>query len=195
MMRAAAVVLHVAAGALGADDHAEEVHVHDAGEVLEVVGQEPLERAPDAGVVEHDVQAAEAVDREVHQGLHLLGVAHVRLLEGGGLADLRGHFLAALFIDIRDHDPGPLGRKQSRRSPDRCHLRRRSRSPPCRRAPVSSCHDHSALARRTLQPRHDTTRTARLRHGNAETVSQERRAAAPPVMLSTNPWSSSPGAL
>ena len=107
------MVLHVAAGALRTDDHPEEIDVHDAGEVLEVVGQESLERAPNSGVVEHDVQAPELVDREVDQRLHLLGIAHVSPLEGGGLADLLSHLMASLFVDVRDHDPGPLGREQA----------------------------------------------------------------------------------
>ena len=136
MMRAPAVILHVPRRALGADDHAEEVDAHDAGEVLEVVGQEPLERAPDPRVVEHDVQAAELVDGEVDQCLHLVRIADVGLLEGGGLTD------------ARRRPPGPVPRRRrrsrrsrprrraTRRSPGRCHPRHRSRSPP---SLASSC--------------------------------------------------------
>ena len=87
--------------------HPEEIDVHDPGEVLEVVGQEPLERAPNARVVEHDVQASEPLDREVDQCLHLLRVADVGLFEGGGLADLLSHLTASLFVDVRDRRPWP----------------------------------------------------------------------------------------
>ena len=92
---------------LGSDNHPEEVHVHDPGEVLKVVRQEPLQRASDARVVEHDVQTAEAIDREVDQRLHLVRIAHVGLLEGRRFADLVGQPLAALGIDIADHDLAP----------------------------------------------------------------------------------------
>ena len=76
--------------------------------------QEPLERAADAGVVEHDVEAAEAVDRVVDQLLHLLGVAHVGALEGGGLAELTGELAAVLLVDVGDHHLGPLRDQQLR---------------------------------------------------------------------------------
>ena len=42
-------------------------------EILKVVGQEPgLSGAADAGVVEHDVEAAEAVNREIYERLDLI---------------------------------------------------------------------------------------------------------------------------
>ena len=50
-------------------------------------GRNRLSGLPIPGVVEHDVEAAETVDREVHERLHLLRIADVGLLEGGGLAD------------------------------------------------------------------------------------------------------------
>ena len=118
--------------------HPEEVHAHDAGEILEVVGQEPLERAPDPGVVEHDVEPTEAVDGEVDQCLHLIRIAHIGLVEGGRVADARR----------RPPDPARRRRPRSRpsrprppaarRSPGRCPRHRRSRSPPSRQALVPS---------------------------------------------------------
>ena len=55
-----------------------------------------LERAADAGVVEHDVEPAELLDREVDGGLHLVGVGDVGRLERGRVAELRRERLAAL---------------------------------------------------------------------------------------------------
>jgi hypothetical protein len=89
---------------LRADDHPEEVDVHDAREVLEVVRQEPFEIAADTGVVEHDVQAPEAVDGKVHQCLHLVRIAHIGLLEGGRITDASGGLLTLVHVDIRDDD-------------------------------------------------------------------------------------------
>ena len=104
MIDASAVVLHVARCPLGAGDDAEEVDVHDAGEVGEVVWQESFELAADAGVVEHDVQTAEAVDGVVDQRLNLVCVAHIGLLEGDRFADFSGHLLAVVHVDVGDHD-------------------------------------------------------------------------------------------
>ena len=141
--RATAVVLHVPRRALGADDHPEEVHVHDPREVLEVVRQEPLERAPDPGVVEHDVEAAEAVDGEVDQCLHLIRIAHIGLPEGGRITDGRGDLVTSVDVDIRNHDSRSLGHEQFGALPGRYPRHRRSRSPPSRPAPATSCRDHT----------------------------------------------------
>ena len=111
------MVLHVACRALGSDDDAEEVHVHDAREVVEVVRQEPLERAADPGVVEHDVQSAEPIDGEVDERLNLVGVAHIRPLKGRCLTEFRGEFLAAIRIDVGDHDARTFGDEQLGRRP------------------------------------------------------------------------------
>ena len=72
-----------------ASNDPEKVHVHDAGEILKVVGKKALERTADPGVVEHDVQAAEALHGKVHQRLDLFDVADVSLFEHRGIAELR----------------------------------------------------------------------------------------------------------
>ena len=100
------------AAALGSGDHAEEVDAHDAGEVLEIIGNESLQRAPDPRIVEHDVQAAKAIDGEVHQCLHLVRIAHVGLLEGSGLTDALGELRASVRVDIADDDLRSLGHEQ-----------------------------------------------------------------------------------
>ncbi len=71
--------------------------------------QEAHHCAGDAGVVEHDVQAAEVRDREVDERLHLIGVAHVGLMECGRVAELPGQRIARLAIDVGDHHAGTFG--------------------------------------------------------------------------------------
>ena len=65
---ASPAVLHVPRRTLGTDDDPEEVDAHDAREVVEVVREEPLERAADPRVVEHDVQAARSGRRRSRPG-------------------------------------------------------------------------------------------------------------------------------
>ena len=74
-----------------AEQDAEDVDVHHPAEVAQVVVQEAGHRAGHAGVVRHHVQPAEPLDREVDEGLHLVGVGDVGLLEGGDVAERGGH--------------------------------------------------------------------------------------------------------
>ena len=106
------MILHVPCRTLRADDHPEEIDVHDAGEVLEIVRQEPLERAPDTRIVEHDVEPAEALDREVDQGLHLVRITHIGLLERRRRTDLPGQIVTGVRVHVPDHDTRPLGHEQ-----------------------------------------------------------------------------------
>ena len=78
-------------------------------EVGEVVVEEAAARAADPGVVAHDVEPAEALDREVDGRLHLVGVGDVGLLERGRVAELGGQRLAALGVDVGDDDPRAFG--------------------------------------------------------------------------------------
>ena len=75
---------------------------------LEVVVQEADHRAGHAGVVGHHVQAAEALDGEVDQRLHLVGVGDVGLLERRDIAERRGERLAGVGVDVGDDDPRAL---------------------------------------------------------------------------------------
>ena len=65
-----------------AEEHAEEVDVDDPAEVAEVVVEEARHGAGDPGVVRHHVEPAEPLDGEVDEGLHLVGVGDVGLVEG-----------------------------------------------------------------------------------------------------------------
>ena len=116
--------LHVAGGPLRAEQHAEHVDVHDPVEVAQVVVQEAGHRAGDAGVVRHDVQAAEVLDGEVDQRLHLVGVGDVGLLERGDVAELAGERLPGVDVDVGDDDPRALLDEALARWRGRC------RSPP-----------------------------------------------------------------
>ena len=108
-----------------ADHHAEDVHAHHAVEVGEVVVEEAAAPAADPGVVAHDVEPAELLDREVDDRLHLVGVGDVGLLERGRRAELRGQRLAALGVDVGDDDLRALLARSTRRCRDRCRRRRR----------------------------------------------------------------------
>ena len=99
---------HVPAGALRADDDAEQVHRHHPVEVTQIVSQEPAERTGDAGVVEHDVQPAECLHGEVDQRLDLVDVGHVGPPEGHGIAQLGRQRLALLDVHVGDDDLGPF---------------------------------------------------------------------------------------
>ena len=96
---------------LRADDHPEEVHVHDAGEVFEIVRQEPLQRAADPGVVEHDVEPAEALDREVDQAC-TWSASLTSVCLNAAAAPICSASSRPLRVDVPDHDARPLGHEQ-----------------------------------------------------------------------------------
>ena len=70
---------------LRTDHDAVQVDGHDAIEVPQVVAHEPSEGGRDPGVVDHDVQGAEALDRDVHRSLDAAGVRHIRVAECGDI--------------------------------------------------------------------------------------------------------------
>ena len=123
MMTPPPVGLHVPRRPLGAGDDPEQVDPQDRREVLEVIGQEPLERAADPGVVEHDVQSAEVLDGVVHDRLDLVEVAHVGLVEGRAVAERLGHHAAPSRRRCRRSRPARPRRPTSSPSPDRCRRR------------------------------------------------------------------------
>src|SRR5262249_34266248 len=93
------------------------IHRHDAipyrgvdcGEVL------LLERRVDCGVVDQDIDLAEAIERRGHERLHLLLVAHVEGHAGGGIAAGLGRKLVrerAAIGDIGNHHLGAFGRQR-----------------------------------------------------------------------------------
>jgi hypothetical protein len=102
------VLGHVPGCSLTPDENAEDVDRHRALEVLEVVLEKALVRSADAGVVHHDVEPTQLFDREVHRTLDLVGVGDIRRLEGGGGAELGGHRLATLGVNVGDGDPRTL---------------------------------------------------------------------------------------
>ena len=107
--RAAALLGHAPRRPLRAEHDALEVDTDDGVEVGEVVVDEAVELAADPRVVEHDVEAAELLDREVDRRLHVVGVAHVDALERDRVAQLGGELLTASFVDVGDDDPCVLG--------------------------------------------------------------------------------------
>ena len=109
----ATVCRHVPGGALAADDDAPEVHRHHPLVVGEVVVEEACEPAADAGVVDHHVQPAEALDREVDEPLHVVGVGDVGPPERDGIAERRCQRLALLRVDVGDRRPVHPRRRSS----------------------------------------------------------------------------------
>src|SRR3546814_4242709 len=71
-------------------------------EVPKVVVEEATEPAGHPSDVAHDLNAAEAFDREAHELFDLGHVADIGLLEGGPLTEVAGHLLAQASVDIRD---------------------------------------------------------------------------------------------
>src|SRR3546814_17405976 len=80
-------------------------------EVPKVVVEEATEPAGHPSDVAHDLNAAEAFDREAHELFDLGHVADIGLLEGGPLTEVAGHLLAQVSVDIRD---GEIGRASCR---------------------------------------------------------------------------------
>ena len=72
---------------------------------------------PMPGVVEHDVEPAELLDREVDGRLHVVGVAHVGALERDRVTELRRQLLAAPFVDVGDDDLRAFGDEPLDRRP------------------------------------------------------------------------------
>jgi hypothetical protein len=107
----------VSGGLLRAHHHAEQVdrrHALEVGEVL--VGQPRVPDSRDPRVVEHDVQPAEGLHREGDQFGDLPLVGDIRLLERGARAQGVGQCLAAVTIDVGDHDVRALGEEPLRGS-------------------------------------------------------------------------------
>ena len=73
----------------------------------------------DPGIVEHDVQASEALEGEGHHRHDLVGLAHIGMSKGGLLPEIGHERLPPISVDVGDHDPGALGEKSSRPFRDR----------------------------------------------------------------------------
>ena len=66
------------------------------------VQEGPVHLVRDPGVVEHDVEPAEARHGEVDERLHLVRVGDVGPPEGGGVTELRRHLFAARRVHVGD---------------------------------------------------------------------------------------------
>ena len=107
---------HLLGGDLRAEEGALQVHVHHEL-VLLLGGVEHRGARLDAGVVDHDVEASEGVDRRIDEHLQVLDLAHVRF-DADGLVpqgdDLLLEFVGGVGIgDVVDDHVGPrLGQGQ-----------------------------------------------------------------------------------
>ena len=70
-------------------------------------------------------EAAELLDGGVDQRLHLVGSLTSVALERGGVAEVGGHLLAALGVDVGDDDLRALGHEPLGGRPARCRRARR----------------------------------------------------------------------
>lgn len=62
----------------------------------------------EAGIVDHDVDAAEFIHRGLHHGIHFLLARDIRMNRNGSLANIPGNLLRTLQIEIGDKNPGAL---------------------------------------------------------------------------------------
>ena len=107
---------HVPGRLSRADHHSEQVDRHDAVKIAEVFLEQPrVASARNPGVVEHDVQPAEGLDREGDELSNLRQLRDVGLLEGDLRPAARGERLPTLPINVGDDDPSALCQKPLRR--------------------------------------------------------------------------------
>ena len=110
-------VPHVPRGVPRAGHHGPHIDRHDLLEVREVVIEEAaVHRAGHPGVVDHHVQAAEALDRRRHQAADLVEFGHVGLDEVGIGADVLGQRRTGVAIDVADQHLGAFGGEPSRQT-------------------------------------------------------------------------------
>jgi hypothetical protein len=102
------VIGHVSGRPLAAQQDAEHVHAHQSVEVVEIVVEETAVSTADTGVVAHDMQTTEALDREVDDSLDLLGFGDVGLHERRRVTEVVRQPFARLVLDVGDDDLGPL---------------------------------------------------------------------------------------
>jgi hypothetical protein len=107
-LAAASLGHHLARSFLCADKHPEGVDAHDAVEVVFVDAHE-RKRLVETGVVEHDVEPAETVNRFLNRLLHLLPFRDIER-HGDCLFAFLGHTVRNGFglraIDVRNDDRG-----------------------------------------------------------------------------------------
>ena len=98
---------------LHADQHAERIDIHDAGEVC-LGGFQKQAGLADAGIVEHDVEAAEGFHRRLDHAFDARPVDHINLKRNrlsAVLADHIGDALGRSEVYIGNGNPPALGRK------------------------------------------------------------------------------------
>src|SRR6202158_2399733 len=117
---------------------------------------------PDTGVVEHDVQTPEMLDRGGGEDVDLLDGAHVDAIERRLLAQFTGECLARLLVQIAQHQLRSFGCEAARRggTDPRCGARDEDYL-----ARESSCHTNLlALPLANLFPRRHAEHALTLRY-------------------------------
>ena len=134
--------------ARSAEEHADHIDLEQLAKKRLVGLLERDRPLRDAGVVEHDVEAAELAPRPLPGCLDLLGASYVNpLVEGypARLPDLGGHFGHAGLVDVDHHDLGPFQGKPQRAGvakpggPAGDHRRLATQSHGCSWSRVAAC--------------------------------------------------------
>ena len=122
--------LHHPCGVLDAVEDAVQQDVQGGPPFLRRGGVYGADGADDAGVVEHDVQAAKGADRGVHQGGDVVLRGHVATGEGGAVPQFGGNGGADVLLNVpqghlaalADEQPRRGGPKSAGRAGDGRHL-------------------------------------------------------------------------
>ena len=109
--RAAARFLHVPAGVLHAVKNAIEQDIQTEFPFLGRCGVHRADGPYDTGVIEHDVDPAERFDGAVDQGLDILFSGDIASSAYGMATQPRGAGRELLFLNVAQHNPGPVGHK------------------------------------------------------------------------------------
>ena len=117
---------HVPRGVAGPGHHRLDVDRHDLVKIRQVVVEESaMHGAGHACVVDHDVQAAEVLDRRRHQAADLIDVRNIGLHEQSVFANFGGQRLTAVTVDVADQHLRAFGREPSHQPFDQSRKRRR----------------------------------------------------------------------
>src|SRR5262249_8925563 len=89
-----------------------EINAHDALGVSEVVLPQPPTRRRYTRVVQHQVERADTLGRELHRLLDASDHGHIGMYECGGVTELADECFARVVVEIGDDDARTLLREQ-----------------------------------------------------------------------------------
>ena len=113
---ARAIGLHHPGGVLHAQDRTAEINGDSEIDVIDHRARDRSRGADDTSVVEHNVEPAQTLDRHVDAGGNVLLRSDIAPDEEDGRAEFVRQAGAGFALDVRDHDPAPLGGEPPYRS-------------------------------------------------------------------------------